>query len=198
NSEREWRTARQRQMLEKIRLGRAGLAALGEPAVAAKLQLSAEKQAEIAKILQERAKALAGATGAAQKQQAGDFERRLREQLTADQLTQWEQLSSTTAEAPATQEGAAKETATAKTEEPAAEPAAPKPAVQAPAPGQQSPGQGRERFTQGRGFGSGQGRGGFGGGPGGGQRGAGAAQTAAVGNGKGGVEQTQGGKLKFS
>src|SRR5262249_2274239 len=152
---------------------------------AAKLQLSPEKQAEIAKILQERAKALAGASGAAQKQQAGDFERRLREQLTGDQLTQWEQLSSPTAEAPATEEGAAKETATAKTEEPAA----PKPA--GPAPGQ-VPGQGRERFTQGRGFGGGQGRGGFGGGPGGGQRGAGAAQTA-VGNGKaGGVEQTQG------
>src|SRR6476660_8890196 len=39
-------TPGQRQLLEKIRLNRAGLAALGEPDVAAKLQLPAEKQAE--------------------------------------------------------------------------------------------------------------------------------------------------------
>ena len=186
----------QRQMIEKIRLNRAGLAALGESDVAAKLQLSAEKQAEVAKILQERAKALAKASGAAQKQQAGDFERRLREQLTPDQLAQWEQLSSTTTETPSAQEETPKE-ATAKTEEPTAEPAAPKPAVaQTP-----TPGQGRERFTQGRGgFGGGQGRAGFGGSPGGGgQRPVQPAQTAAVGNGKaGGVEKTPDGKLKFS
>src|SRR5262249_10257007 len=125
-------TPQQRQMLEKIRLGRAGLAALGEPAVAAKLQLSAEKQAEVAKILQERAKSLAAASGAAQKQQAGDFERRLRDQLTAGQLSQWEQLSSATAETPATEEGSAsKETSTANTEEPAADSAMPKASAQA-------------------------------------------------------------------
>jgi type II secretory pathway component GspD/PulD (secretin) len=187
-------TAEQRQMLERIRLNRAGLAALGEPEVADKLQLSAEKQAEISKILQERAKALTVASGAAQKQQAGDFERRLREQLTADQLSQWDQLSSPIVDA--AQDGSVgKETTTAKSEEPAAEPAAPKPAAQAPAPAQ-----GRERFTQGRGgFGGGQGRGGYGGGVGGGPRAGAAAPTAAVGNGKaGGVEQTQGGRLKFS
>jgi type II secretory pathway component GspD/PulD (secretin) len=92
--------AKQRSLLEQIRVRRAGGASFTEPAVAARLKLSPEQQTAVAKLLAERADQLAQASGQNREVLRNAFEQRLFAVLEPEQRTAWEQAAGTsTAEA---------------------------------------------------------------------------------------------------
>src|SRR5690606_13338613 len=86
-------SADQRAQLEQIRLERAGLAALAEPQLADKLQLSVDQRRKIADLLEQRDAALAKASGNSAQTVRADFERRFVDALTPDQRSTWDQLT---------------------------------------------------------------------------------------------------------
>jgi len=86
-------TKEQRAQLEKIRLGRLGLVALSEPAIAEQLILSDEKQKEVAALVKERGEKLATADERSSQFIRAEWERKLAALLTQQQRTAWEKLS---------------------------------------------------------------------------------------------------------
>ena len=85
----------QRQLLERIRLGQAGMASLGEPAVMQRLGLSDQQQADIQRLLQERSAASQNGDGQARQAAVADCDKRLWAALSPQQRGDWEKLSST-------------------------------------------------------------------------------------------------------
>jgi type II secretory pathway component GspD/PulD (secretin) len=85
----------QRQMLQRIRISRAGMVTLGEPAVAEQLALTDQQKATVKKLLEERAAGLKGRDQQRGTAQA-ELERRLAGLLTPSQRAAWEGLASAT------------------------------------------------------------------------------------------------------
>ncbi len=83
----------QRKQLDRIRLQKTGLASLADPAIATQLKLTAEQQAEIAKLITERDATIAKATPSQRKMFPGYYEKKIGEVITKEQRTQWEQLA---------------------------------------------------------------------------------------------------------
>jgi type II secretory pathway component GspD/PulD (secretin) len=86
-------TSAQRDRLEQIRLERQGLESLGEPQIAEKLKISIDQHDAIADLIKQRDAALAKASGDSGRAIRAEFERKLADALTADQRTQWDQLT---------------------------------------------------------------------------------------------------------
>src|SRR5262249_10310572 len=75
----------QRKQLEQIRVGRAGLAALAEPEIAKKLQLTDDQTTKVADLLAQRDKNMAKATPQQKKNLVGYYERKFAEIITPEQ-----------------------------------------------------------------------------------------------------------------
>ncbi len=86
-------SAEQRRALERIRIRRLGLAALGEPAVAEQLALTSEQQARVAQLLEQRAQRLARADEQSLRTVRAEMELRLAAVLTEHQRAAWEILT---------------------------------------------------------------------------------------------------------
>lgn len=90
----------QRTRLAQMRIFRAGLASLMEPAIAEKLGLKEEQRAEIAQLLQSRAAELGKGTTQEREMARAKYERELAGKLTREQRTTWEQLAGIAAATP--------------------------------------------------------------------------------------------------
>ena len=86
-------STRQRELLEQIKLRRAGLSAAADEATAERLGLSDEQRRRIAELAEQRDVQLASATRAERPRLRGEFERRMLAVLDETQFAQWEAAS---------------------------------------------------------------------------------------------------------
>ncbi len=83
----------QRKQLDRIKLQKTGLASLADGALAEQVKLTAEQQAEIAKLIVERDSTIAKANPAQRKMYPGYYEKKIGDVITKDQRAQWEQIA---------------------------------------------------------------------------------------------------------
>jgi type II secretory pathway component GspD/PulD (secretin) len=86
-------TDEQRLRLSQIRVQRAGLSSLGDPAVAERVGLSEEQRQEVARLLQSRTVEMARGTTAERELAKAKYERDLASKLSKEQRVAWDQLA---------------------------------------------------------------------------------------------------------